>query len=55
MRKWDSIAVGTKATPTAYDTENSTQPVATFKAGQRISDLDDKLGLFDNVHAVRIA
>lgn len=55
LRKWDSIVVGPKASLLAYDNPNYTQPVATFKPGQRVKDLDDKLGLFENVRAVRMA
>lgn len=55
LRKWDSIAVGPKASLLAYDNPNYTQPVASFKPGQRVSDLDDKLGFFENVRAVRLA
>lgn len=55
LRKWDSIAVGPKASLLAYDNPNYTQPVATFKPGQRVKDLDDKLGLFENIRAVRIS
>ena len=54
IRKWDSIEVGPKATLTAYDNEEFTQPVATFKPSQRIADLDDKLGLLENIRAVRM-
>lgn len=55
FRKWDSMIVGPKATVTVYDNENFTQPVGTFKPGQRISDLDDRLGLLANVRGVRLA
>ena len=55
VRKWDSVAVGPKATLTAYDNENFTQPVASFKPGQSVTDLDDKLGLFENVRSLRLS
>lgn len=55
QRKWDSVAVGPKATLTTYDHDNFTQRVATFKSGQRVADLDEKLGFFENIRSVRIA
>lgn len=55
LRKWDSVALGPKTTLTAYDNDNFTQPVATFKPAQRIADLDDKLGFLENVRSVRMA
>ena len=55
LRKWDSVAIGPKTTLTAYDNDSFTQPVATFKPGQRIADLDDKLGFLENVRSARMA
>lgn len=48
------MEVGPKATLTAYDNEEFTHPVATFKPSQRTADLDDKLGFFENIRSVRM-
>lgn len=53
-RKWDSVIVGPKATLTAYDNENYAQRVATFKSGQRVPDLDEKLGFFENIRSAKV-
>ena len=52
---FDSIQVGPKATLTAYDNENYAQKVATYKAGQRIADLDEKRGMFEDIRSLKIA
>jgi len=53
--EFESIAVGPKATVTVYDNENYAQKAATFKPGQRVPKLDQKLGFFEQVHSVKIA
>jgi hypothetical protein len=53
--QFDSIAVGPKATLTVYDNENYKEKAATFKSGQKVADLDQKMGLFENISSVRVA
>ena len=52
---FDSVATGPKATATVYDNENYTQKAATFKPGQRVPDLDTKLGFFEQIRSLKIA
>lgn len=52
---FDSVQVGPKATVSVYDNENYTQKVATYKAGQRIADLDEKRGMFEDIRSLKIA
>lgn len=54
-RKFDSVAVGPKATLTVYDNENYRQKTATFKPGQKVADLDEKMGMFENIRSLKIA
>ncbi|SCY04849.1 Beta/Gamma crystallin [Nitrosospira sp. Nl5] len=54
-RKYDSVIVGPKATLTIYDNQNYQDKTATFKAGQRIPDLNEKLGPFENIRSLKIA
>lgn len=53
--QFDSIAVGPKATLTVYDNENYKQKAASFKSGQKVADLDEKMGLFENISSVKVA
>lgn len=53
---WSSAAVGPNATVTTYDYEQFQNRTAVLQPGQRIPDLRDrKLGLFEDIHSVRIA
>jgi hypothetical protein len=52
---FDSVAVGPKATLTVYDNENYQQRVARFKPGERVADLDKKMGFFEQVRSLKIA
>ena len=52
---FDSVQVGPKATVTVYDNENYTQKVATYKPSQRIADLDEKRGMFEDIRSLKIA
>jgi hypothetical protein len=52
---FDSVQVGPKATVTVYDNENYTQKVATYEASQRIADLDEKRGMFQDIRSLKIA
>jgi hypothetical protein len=51
---FDSVAVGPKATVTVYDNENYQQRVAQFKPGERIPDLGDRVGFFEDIRSLRI-
>lgn len=53
--EFDSIEVGPKATLTVYDKENYAERAATFRAKQRVADLDEKMGLFEDVRSLKIA
>lgn len=53
-RKWESATTGPRATVAAYDNENFGQKVMNFKPGQRVPDLDPKLGFFENIRSLRI-
>jgi hypothetical protein len=52
---FDSVQVGPKATVTVYDNENYTQKTATFKPDQRIADLDQTRGFFEDIRSLKIA
>ena len=53
--EFDSIQVGPKATLTVYDNENYRDKAATLKPGQKVADLDTKLGTFEDIRSVKIA
>ena len=53
--EFDSIEVGPKATLTVYDNENYREKAATIKPGQRIADLDERMGFFQDISSVKIA
>lgn len=53
--QFDSIAVGPKARLTVYDNENYGEKAATFKSGQKVADLDEKMGTFENISSVKVA
>ncbi|MGH6610845.1 MAG: beta/gamma crystallin domain-containing protein [Burkholderiaceae bacterium] len=52
---FDSIAVGPKATLTVYDAQNYKDKAQTFKAGQKVPDLDEKMGLFESIQSVKMS
>jgi hypothetical protein len=53
--QFDSIQVGPKARLTVYDNENYGEKAATFKSGQKVADLDEKMGTFENISSVKVA
>lgn len=53
-RRFNSIVVGPKATLTAYDNDNYQQRTATFRSAQRVQDLDEKMGFFENIRSLRV-
>lgn len=54
--KWSSAIVGPGATVTTYDFEQFKNATAVLRPGQRIPELRDrKLGLFEDIHSLRIA
>ncbi len=53
--QFDSVAVGPKATLTAYDAENYKDKAQTFKPGQKVRDLDEKMGLFESIQSVKVS
>jgi hypothetical protein len=54
-RRFDSVIVGPKATVTAYDNHDFRQKTATFKPGQKVPDLDEKMGFFQNIRSLKVA
>lgn len=53
---WSSALVGPSATVTTFDYEQFKNRTAVLRPGQRIPDLGDaKLGLFEDIHSLRIA
>ena len=50
-----SIEAGPKAAVTVYDNINFRDRAAQIKAGQRVPELGDRLGLFENVNSIRIS
>ncbi|HEX6321185.1 MAG TPA: beta/gamma crystallin domain-containing protein [Burkholderiales bacterium] len=53
--EFDSIQVGPKARLTVYDNENYRERAANFKPGQKVADLDEKLGFFEDISSVKVA
>lgn len=53
--QFDSVAVGPKATLTAYDAQNYQDKAQTFKAGQKVSDLDEKMQMFESIQSVKVS
>lgn len=53
-RDWDSIVVGPRAAVTLYIAADFGLPVATFKHGQRVSDLTATTGRFEDINSVRV-
>lgn len=53
--QFDSLQTGPKATLTVYDNENYKEKAASFKAGQKVKDLDEKMGAFEQVRSAKIA
>jgi hypothetical protein len=53
--QFDSLQVGPKATLTVYDNENYAQKAATFKPGQKVQDLDEKMGTFEQIRSAKIS
>lgn len=54
-RNYDSVVVGPRATLTVWDNANYRDKTATFKAGQRISNLDGKMGYFEEIKSLKIS
>jgi hypothetical protein len=53
--QFDSIEVGPKARLTVYDNENYKEKAATFKPGQKVKDLDEKMALFEQIRSAKVA
>lgn len=54
-RKYDSVIVGPNATLTVYDNQDYKDKAATFKPGQKVPDLNEKLGFFENIQSLKVA
>ncbi|MCD6680997.1 MAG: hypothetical protein LT102_10145 [Burkholderiaceae bacterium] len=52
---FDSVAVGPKATLTVYDAQNYQDEAQTFKPGQKVADLDEKMELFESVQSAKVS
>jgi hypothetical protein len=53
-RNYDSVAVGPKATLMVYDNVGFADKSATFKGGQRVPDLDPKMGYFEEIQSMKV-
>jgi Beta/Gamma crystallin len=53
-RNYDSVAVGQNATLTVWDNENYRDKTAVFKSGQRVANLDNKMGYFEEIKSLKI-
>jgi hypothetical protein len=53
-RNYDSVVVGSNATLAVWGDENYRDKTATFKAGQRVADLDRKMGTFEEIKSLKI-
>lgn len=51
---FDSLQVGPKATLTVYDNENYTQKTATYKPKQRVADLSETRGFFEDIRSLKM-
>lgn len=53
-RKYDSVIVGPNATLTVYDHQDYKDKTATFKAGQKVPDTNEKLGFFEQIQSLKV-
>lgn len=53
--EFDSVETGPHTTLTLYDNEHYRDRAATIRPGQRVADLDEKVGLFEDVRSLKIA
>lgn len=51
---FDSVVTGPNAQLTVYDNENYKDKAKVFKSGQRVADLDEKMGFFESVKSVKV-
>jgi hypothetical protein len=51
---FESIQVGPRATVTVYDNENYGQKAATFKPNQKVPELSNRLGFFEQIRSLKI-
>lgn len=54
-RKYHSVVVGPKATLTVYDNELYVDRAVTFTSDQRVPNLDEKLGYFENIQSLKLS
>lgn len=53
-RNFDSVAVGPKASLMVWDQENFQNKTTTFKAGQVINNLDNRMGNFEEIRSLKV-
>lgn len=53
-RNFDSVAVGRNAKLVVYTGENYTDRAATFSAGQKVPDLGNTMGFFQEIESVKL-
>lgn len=53
-RNYDSVIVGPKARLQVWDNDGFRDKNATFSAGQRVADLDDRMGQFEEIKSAKI-
>lgn len=54
-RKYHSVIVGPKATLMVYNNELYMNRAAAFTPGQRVPDLDEDLGFFENIESLKLS
>jgi hypothetical protein len=53
--RYESLIVGPNATLTVYDDPNLRDKVAVFRAGQRVPDLNEKMGVFRSLRSMKVS
>lgn len=54
-RNFDSVMIGPKATLMVWDDENYGDKTTTFKAGQKVADLDTKMGQLEEIKSLKLS
>ena len=52
--RYESVIVGPAATLTVYDDPSFANRTGSFKAGQRIADLDSEMGIFRTIRSMKV-
>lgn len=54
-RKYDSVIIGPIATLMVYNDQLYMNRTAAFTPGQRVPDLDEELGFFENIESLKVS